>query len=198
MYMKTQTAVIDNFTIQIEDEKNLLELIRKANIELPTFCYHSEISVYGACRMCMVEIEGRGIVPACSTKPEGGMVVHTNTAQIRKMRKMIIELMLASHDQSCTTCPKSGDCKLQNIAKQLGVDKIRFKQMKTHQELDLSSDAIIRDPGKCILCGDCVSDTYFPIGAYSAKTPLTGFIFCGGVIQSKYARYAILAFRLLF
>ena len=156
MYMKTQTAVIDNFTIQIEDEKNLLELIRKANIELPTFCYHSEISVYGACRMCMVEIEGRGIVPACSTKPEGGMVVHTNTAQIRKMRKMIIELMLASHDQSCTTCPKSGDCKLQNIAKQLGVDKIRFKQMKTHQELDLSSDAIIRDPGKCILCGDCV------------------------------------------
>ena len=146
MYMKTQTAVIDNFTIQIEDEKNLLELIRKANIELPTFCYHSEISVYGACRMCMVEIEGRGIVPACSTKPEGGMVVHTNTAQIRKMRKMIIELMLASHDQSCTTCPKSGDCKLQNIAKQLGVDKIRFKQMKTHQELDLSSDAIIRDP----------------------------------------------------
>ncbi len=154
--MKTSTAVIDNVTILIEDEKNLLELVRKANIELPTFCYHSEISVYGACRMCMVDIDGRGILPACSTKPEDGMVIRTNTSQIRKMRKMIIELMLASHDQSCTTCPKSGDCRLQNIAKQLGVDKIRFKQMNTHHELDLSSDAILRDPSKCILCGDCV------------------------------------------
>ncbi|MFA6735774.1 MAG: 2Fe-2S iron-sulfur cluster-binding protein, partial [Saccharofermentanales bacterium] len=156
MDMKTRTAVIDNVTVLIEEEKNLLELVRKANIELPTFCYHSEISVYGACRMCMVDIEGRGILPACSTKPEDGMVVSTNTSQIREMRKMIIELMLASHDQSCTTCPKSGDCRLQNIAKQLGVEKIRFKQVNTHHELDLSSDAILRDPNKCILCGDCV------------------------------------------
>ena len=154
--MKNRSAVIDNLNVLIEDEKNLLELARKANIELPTFCYHSEISVYGACRMCMVDIDGKGVVPACSTKPEDGMVIRTNTSQIRELRKMIIELMLASHDQNCTTCPKSGDCRLQNIAKQLGVDKIRFKQMKTDQEIDLSSDSIVRDPGKCILCGDCV------------------------------------------
>ncbi len=154
--MKNKTAVIDNVVVPIEDEKNLLELIRKANIELPTFCYHSEISVYGACRMCMVEAEGRGLVPACSTKAEDGMVIHTNTKQIRDIRRMIIELMLASHDQNCTTCPKSGDCKLQNIAKQMGIDKIRFKQVNTIQPVDFSSDAIIRDPNKCILCGDCV------------------------------------------
>ncbi|MDR1891797.1 MAG: [FeFe] hydrogenase, group A [Oscillospiraceae bacterium] len=154
--MKNSTAVIDHVVIPIERERNLLELIRKANIELPTFCYHSEISVYGACRMCMVEVEGRGIVPACSTKAEDGMVIHTNTKQIRGMRKMIIELMLASHDQNCTTCPKSGDCRLQMIAKQLGVEKVRFKQMNTALPVDLSSDAILRDPGKCILCGDCV------------------------------------------
>ena len=154
--MKDKMVTIDNIRVAIEGEENLLELARKVSIELPTFCYHSEISVYGACRMCMVDVEGMGVVAACSTKPEPGMQVKTNTAQIRNMRKMIIELMLASHDQSCTTCPKTGDCRLQNIAKQLGVGEVRFKQMKTHEEVDLSSDAIIRDPSKCILCGDCV------------------------------------------
>ena len=153
---KNQSIIVDNIEVPIEGERNLLEVIRKAHIELPTFCYHSEISIYGACRMCMVEIEGRGIQPACSTPPEGGMVVHTDTAQIRKMRKMIIELMLAAHDQDCLTCPKSGDCRLQQIAKQLGVEKVRFKQVNKKQPKDISSDAIIRDPNKCVLCGDCV------------------------------------------
>ena len=154
--MKNQIITIDRASVHIEGEQNLLELCRKAGIELPTFCYHSEISVYGACRMCMVEVEGRGVVPACSTKAEDGMVVYTNTKQIRNMRRVIIELMLASHDQSCTTCPKSGDCRLQTIAKQLGVTDVRFKQMNRVEPVDSSSDAILRDPSKCVLCGDCV------------------------------------------
>ena len=154
--MRQKTAVIDNCVVPIEDEKNLLELIRKGGVELPTFCYHSDISVYGACRMCMVDVEGRGIIPACSAKAEDGMVVRTNTGQIRDMRKMIIELMLASHDQNCTTCPKSGDCRLQKIAQQLGVKKVRFSRSTKVEPVDFSSEAIIRDPGKCILCGDCV------------------------------------------
>ncbi len=154
--MKTQYAVIDNIEVPIENERNLLELIRKAHIELPTFCYHSEISVYGACRMCMVEVQGRGIVPACSTPVSDGMVVTTSTKQIREMRKMIIELLLANHDQNCTSCPKSGDCKLQRIAQKLGISKVRFKRRDEFPEPDLSSVAIYRDPAKCILCGDCV------------------------------------------
>ncbi len=154
--VKSKTAVVDSVEVTIEDERNLLELIRKAHIELPTFCYHSDISVYGACRMCMVEVEGRGLVPACSTPAEDGMVVHTNTKQIRDMRKMIVELLLANHDLNCTTCPKSGDCQLQRIARQLGVTKVRFKQTQTFPKTDLSSDAILRDPKKCVLCGDCV------------------------------------------
>jgi NADH-quinone oxidoreductase subunit G len=154
--MKTQYAVIDNIEVPIENERNLLELIRKAHIELPTFCYHSEISVYGACRMCMVDVQGRGIVPACSTPVSDGMVVTTSTKQIREMRKMVIELLLANHDQNCTSCPKSGDCKLQKIAQKLGISKVRFKKRDTFPEADLSSDAIYRDPSKCILCGDCV------------------------------------------
>jgi len=154
--MKNQTVVIDNATVPIEGERNLLELCRKAGIDLPTFCYHSEISVYGACRMCMVEVEGKGILPACSTKADDGMVIHTNTKQIRNLRKMIIELMLASHDQDCTTCPKSGDCRLQAIAKQLDISHVRFKKIPHEDPIDYSSLAILRDPGKCILCGDCV------------------------------------------
>jgi len=154
--MKNQTVIIDRMTVAIEDEQNILELCRKAGIELPTFCYHSEISVYGACRMCMVDIHGRGVVPACSTKAQDGMVIRTNTKQIRNMRKMIIELMLASHDKNCTTCPKSEDCRLQAIARQMGINEIRFKQMPRTEPIDASSDAILRDPSKCILCGDCV------------------------------------------
>ena len=151
-----KNAIIDGITVPIENERNLLELIRKANIELPTFCYHSEISVYGACRMCMVDVEGRGIVPACSTPVAHGMVVKTSTKRVRDMRRMTIELMLASHDQNCTTCPKSGDCKLQQIARRMGISKVRFQQMSRSGEKDLSSEAIVRDPSKCVLCGDCV------------------------------------------
>jgi NADH-quinone oxidoreductase subunit G len=154
--IKSVTVTVDGLPAVLEGEKNLLELIRKSGIELPTFCYHSEISVYGACRMCMVDVEGRGIMPACSTKPEDGMVVHTNTEEIRAMRRMIIELMLAAHDQNCTVCHKSGDCRLQSISRQLGVDKVRFKRIRNVEPKDESSDAILRDPSKCILCGDCV------------------------------------------
>jgi NADH-quinone oxidoreductase subunit G len=154
--LKISTAIIDNMEIPVEGEKNLLELIRKANIELPTFCYHSEISVYGACRMCIVEVKGRGFVPACSTEVTDGMVVSTNTREIRDMRRMIVELMLANHDCNCTTCPKNGDCRLQKIARQMGISEIRFKKVNKPQPLDRSSDSILRDPNKCVLCGDCV------------------------------------------
>ena len=154
--MKKQTVTIDGMQIAIEEEKNLLEVIRKANIELPTFCYNSHVSVYGACRMCMVELVGKGLVPACSTAPADGQVIKTNTKQIRDLRKMIVELMLAHHDQNCNTCPKSGDCKLQRIAQQMGITKIRFKQINDNLAIDDSSPAIVRNPNRCILCGDCV------------------------------------------
>ena len=98
---------IDGRQIAIEGERNVLEVARKAGIEIPTFCYHSDLSVYGACRLCLVDIAGRGVVASCSTAPEPGMVVKTSTKQIRAMRKIAVELLLAAHDQSCTTCYKS-------------------------------------------------------------------------------------------
>lgn len=152
-----KTLTVDGRIVTFNDERNLLEVIRKANIEIPTFCYHSELSIYGACRLCIVNVEGRGIVTACTTSPEAGLVVRTNTEQLRNIRKMTIELLLASYNHDCTTCAKNNTCKLQDIAKRLGVTKVRFKRNdKADMPIDTSSLAIIRDPNKCILCGDCV------------------------------------------
>lgn len=158
--MKQKTLIINGREVSFKDERNLLEVIRKANIEIPTFCYHSELSVYGACRMCVVDIAGKGIVTSCTIKPEQGLKVKTHTQEVRNIRKIALELLLANHDKQCTSCVKSSSCKLQDLSNKLGVDKVRFKMTKESKPLDLSSDALVRDPNKCILCGDCVRACY--------------------------------------
>ena len=147
---------INNRKVAFDDEKNVLSVIRKSGIDLPTFCYHSELSTYGACRMCMVEDDRGKIFASCSEVPRDGMVIYTNTPRLQHHRKMILELLLSSHCRDCTTCKKNGVCTLQNLAKQLGVSYIRFENNKPQLPLDESSDCIVRDPNKCILCGDCV------------------------------------------
>jgi len=150
------TLFLDGREVPINGERNLLELARKNGVTIPSFCYHSELSVYGACRLCLVDIEGRGIITSCSTVPEPGLRVRTNTAEIREMRKIALELLLANHDQSCPTCEKSATCKLQDLARQMGVTKVRFKPTQKPRPRDFSSLSLVRDPNKCILCGDCV------------------------------------------
>lgn len=147
---------INNRKVAFDDEKNVLSVIRKSGIDLPTFCYHSELSTYGACRMCVVEDDRGKIFASCSEVPRDGMVIYTNTPRLQHHRKMILELLLSSHCRDCTTCKKNGVCILQNLAKQLGVSYIRFENNKPTLPLDESSDCIVRDPNKCILCGDCV------------------------------------------
>ena len=147
---------INNQKVAFDDEKNVLSVIRKAGINLPTFCYHSELSTYGACRMCVVEDDRGKIFASCSEVPRDGMVIYTNTPKLQHHRKMILELMLSAHCRECTTCKKNGDCTLQNLAKQLGVSYIRFENNKPQIPIDESSDCIVIDKNKCILCGDCV------------------------------------------
>lgn len=148
--------LIDGQRVEFSDEKNLLEVVRKCGIDLPTFCYHSELSVYGACRMCMVEDKWGGTIASCSTPPKDGMEIYTNTAKLKKHRKMIIELILSNHDRDCTVCEKNGRCKLQELAIRFGVKQVRFEEEKKDLFVDDSSVSIVRNPNKCILCGDCV------------------------------------------
>ncbi len=147
---------IDGRCVPIEGEKNILAVIRKAGIDLPTFCYHSELSVYGACRMCVVEDDRGRIFASCSEQPRPGMVIKTNSTKIRKYRKLIIELLLASHCRDCTVCTRNGNCELQNIAFKVGIHAVRFLNNRKQVPIDISSPSIVRDPNKCILCGDCV------------------------------------------
>lgn len=149
-------VTIDGIPVEIEGEKNLLELIRKIGIKLPTFCYHTELSIYGACRMCMIEDERGNLEAACSTPPRAGMVIRTNTERLRKYRKMILELLLANHCRDCTTCNNNGACKLQDLAMRFGIDRVRFPNTASEPLLDESSVSIVKDQNKCILCGDCV------------------------------------------
>lgn len=148
--------IIDGQRVPIEGEKNVLAVIRKAGIDLPTFCYHSELSTYGACRMCVVENEWGGVVASCSEVPRDGMVIHTNTPKLQHHRKMILELLLASHCRDCTTCGRNGCCTLQALAARFGIHEVRFANHKETAPMDVSSVSITHDPNKCILCGDCV------------------------------------------
>ena len=149
--------VIDGQRVPFDGERNVLAVIRKAGIDIPTFCYYSELSVHGACRMCIVEDVKTGKIDAsCSMEPRDGMEIRTNTARLLKHRRMILELLLAAHDCSCTTCAKSGNCRLQELAQRFGVRHIRFPNNKPRYERDYTSYAVFRDPNKCILCGDCV------------------------------------------
>ena len=151
-----KTLLLNGKPVVIDNEKNLLEVIRKANIDLPTFCYHSELSVYGACRLCVVEIDGMGVQTSCSIKAAPGMVVRTHTDRLRTMRRIYLELLLANHHQTCTTCVKSSMCKLQDLAAKMGVSEVRFKSRQGNKPLDMSNPSLVRAPNKCILCGDCV------------------------------------------
>lgn len=147
---------IDRQAIEFTDEPNVLSVIRKAGIDIPTLCYHSELSIYGACRLCTVEDDRGKTFASCSEKPRDGMIIYTNTPRLMRYRKLILELLLAAHCRDCTTCIKSGECHLQELAHRMGVHEIRFENVREIQPIDISSHAIIRDPNKCILCGDCV------------------------------------------
>lgn len=153
---KKEYMIIDGMPVEINGEKNILELIRKVGIKLPTFCYHTELSIYGACRMCMVENQRGELEAACSTPPRDGMEIKTNVERLRRYRKMVLELLLANHCRDCTTCSNNGKCKLQDLAVRFDMGEVRFPNTAAKPEIDDSSVCITKDQHKCILCGDCV------------------------------------------
>ena len=141
---------------QFTNERNILTIIRNAGIEVPTLCYQPELSIFGACRLCTVEDDRGRLFASCSEEPRDGMVIYTHTERLRKHRKLIIELLLAAHCRDCTTCDKHGNCTLQKLAYEHGVSSVRFANHREEAPIDRSSYASVRDPNKCILCGNCV------------------------------------------
>ena len=155
--MSKGVMYVDNIRVEYDNEPNVLEVCRKAGVEIPNFCFHSDLSVYGACRMCMVEEEGTGkIDAACTMPPKNELHIRTNTARLLKYRRMIIELLLSAHCRDCTTCEKNRACRLQEMAVRFGIHRVRFDDTREHVKMDFSSPAVTMDLNKCILCGDCV------------------------------------------
>lgn len=152
------TVNIDGYAIEVPENYTVLKACRKAGINMPTLCYLEDINEVGACRLCIVEVEGqRTLKASCVLPVNDGMVVKTNTKRVRDARKLNLELLLSNHNRECTTCERNLNCELQRLADELGVREIKFVGEKTMKSIDNSSSSIVRDPSKCILCGRCVS-----------------------------------------
>ena len=148
---------IDGIPVSVPKGTSVLEAARQAKINIPTLCYLHKVNAIGACRMCVVDTGARALQAACVLPASEGMIVKTNTPAIREARKVNLELILSNHDRKCLSCVRSQNCELQQMAKELGVDDVRFEGVSNDYALDESSYSIVRDPNKCILCRRCIA-----------------------------------------
>jgi iron-only hydrogenase group A len=150
--------LINNKEVQVNEGITVLDAARSIHQEIPTLCYLEGRAPIGACRVCLVEIEGaRTLMPACSTPVAEGMKIFTNSKRVREARRTVVELMLSEHEGYCQYCGRSRDCELKKIASHLGIEDIHYKGEKPETHLDQSTPALVRDSGKCIKCRRCVT-----------------------------------------
>ena len=150
-------VTIDGRKLQAPKSATVLTAAQAAGISVPSLCYHPELRPEGACRVCVVEVEGaKSLVASCVYPVNEGMVVRTNTAAVREARKAVVELLLANHPQDCLSCQRNTNCELQTMAADLGIRKVRFDGVKKNLPLDANNPSLVRDPNKCILCGRCI------------------------------------------
>ena len=154
-------AVIDGIEMELKEKMSILDAAKKAKINIPTLCYEEGLSIYGGCRLCVVEIEGEELLkPACATDIQDGMEIRTHSKKVRNLRKNLFELIIATHNidcqLNCLTCSRANNCELKNIAEDIGVSKMRLDPIKRGEGIDNSSYSIIREPEKCISCNRCI------------------------------------------
>ena len=148
---------IDDKQVTAPKTATIYEAAKLNGITIPILCHDKKLKPFGACRMCLVEVEqmkGRQI-PACTTPVTEGMIIRTSTPDIIKARKMVLELLLLNHPIDCPICDKAGDCDLQNLTYDYKVDANRFTDEKFHHEIDYNNPLIERDMNRCVLCGKC-------------------------------------------
>lgn len=149
---------IDGQNVQVEEGTSVLDAARKAGIHIPTLCYLPEVQAIGACRVCLVEVQGnRNLQASCTLPASEGMIVQTSSERVRKARKFSVEMLLSNHPFECLSCDRNLNCELQSVAEELGVREVVFTGAKSGGEIDDSSPSIRRDPNKCILCRRCVT-----------------------------------------
>jgi len=152
------TITMDGRELKAAEGQTILEAAKAAGIRIPTLCHHPRLRNTGACRVCVVEVEGaRALVPACATPVDrDGMVVRTCTERVLESRKLTVELIIASGNHDCPNCPSNGACELQNLADELEIEHPRFPVEHPNYPADHSNPMIVRDLNKCVLCGRCV------------------------------------------
>lgn len=159
--MSTVKLTIDGKVAEVSSELTVLQAARSIGIDIPALCYDETLEIFGACRMCIVEIEGSNkLQTSCSTLVKNGMIVHTETDRIKNTRKDIVQMLLDSHPNDCLTCQKSGECLLQDYAYRYDANFRNHHGAMRPQLMDTSSPYILRDNSKCILCGKCVLTCY--------------------------------------
>lgn len=155
--MTAKTLMINDTEISAHEDDTILQAARAAGIRIPTLCQLEGISNVGACRMCLVEIEGAGrLQAACVTVVSEGMKIHTNTEKLQAYRKMIIELLFAERNHVCSVCVSNGHCELQNLAIEVGMDHVRYDYLFSNWKVDISHDRFGIDHNRCVLCTRCV------------------------------------------
>lgn len=155
--MGVRTFELNGTTVSAREHETVLQAAAEAGVRVPTLCDFSGLSSVGACRLCVVEVEGSGRPqPACLLTVREGMVVRTATPRLLEYRKMILELLLAERNHVCAVCVANGDCQLQDLCAELGVDHVRFDYLHPEHQVDLSHPQFGLDPNRCILCTRCV------------------------------------------
>jgi NADH-quinone oxidoreductase subunit G/NADP-reducing hydrogenase subunit HndD len=148
---------INGRSVDAQEGETLLGAARRAGVRIPTLCHYEGLPPSGACRMCVVEVDGqRNLVPSCAFPAAPGLKVATHSARAVEARRTLVELLLANHPDDCLYCVRNLDCELQDLASELGVRRRRYFGGRTRAKLDVASPSILRDPEKCILCGKCV------------------------------------------
>ncbi|MBS5479945.1 MAG: NADH-dependent [FeFe] hydrogenase, group A6 [Acutalibacteraceae bacterium] len=157
--MEMVNCKINGIAVSVPKGSTILEAARAAGVTIPTLCYLKDINEIGACRICVVEATGaRGLVTACVYPVAEGMEVQTNTAKVQQARRTTLELILSTHEKKCLSCVRSGDCELQKMCRDYGIeDADRYEGFRPHYELDTSTAHLVRDNNKCILCRRCVA-----------------------------------------
>jgi bidirectional [NiFe] hydrogenase diaphorase subunit len=165
--MAILTLTIDGEQLSANDDETILEIARQHDIHIPTLCHLEGLTDTGACRLCLVEIEGSSkLFPACTTRPQEGMVVHTATERLQRHRRMIIELLASEGNHQCAVCVVNNHCELQNLAYEVGLTHTRFPYLYPRKELDASHPDFIMDRNRCVLCNRCVRVCHEVEGAH--------------------------------